>query len=697
MAPSLLWSLAHDFVVRDEGMGTHKGCPYVIREGSTSLPDALDRLDRACVAVTRRVAFVGVVAMLLIAFATTLDVLLRWLISRPIHGLNEIVGMGMAVAVAATFPAGAAQRVNLTIDALAQKLSIRTSGWLKVAASLALLLFYGLLAWRVGAYADKLQARAAETVYIQLPIAPFMWSVAAFLALAAAAQAVGFFVTLRYALAGVAEPGGWSIGREDAAVAADDRPMVPLGRVLLEGLALLAGLAVLVVLFVTSLPVLSAWVQANPGTFLVIVLALLWVLLLLYVPLAVVMGLIGLVGTIVFVGLEPALNVLGNESVQFLTNSQVAVLPLFLMMGSLAVVAGMSGDIYELAHTLLAHRRGGLALATIGGCAGFGALTGSSLATVATIGRVALPEMNARGYSVSLSTGSVAAGGTLGALVPPSIPLIFYALLTEQSIGQLFIAAVIPAAIAVVFYLAAISLTVRLVPGSAPAKRERPNPQEILRAFRRAWPALLLLAVVVVSIYTGICTETEAAAIGTGGAFLFALARGRINRATVLQVMGETTATTALIYLIIFGVLVFSFSMGVTGLPARLTAFVKSLDLRPIAVLGFFLIVYLFLGAIMDSNTVMFVTIPIVTPLIAGMGYDLVWWGIINLIVLETGLITPPFGIHLFVLKSIAGANVPLGVVYRGVMPFVLADLIKLALIVFIPGLALWLPSTMIR
>jgi tripartite ATP-independent transporter DctM subunit len=248
-----------------------------------------------------------------------------------------------------------------------------------------------------------------------------------------------------------------------------------------------------------------------------------------------------------------------------------------------------------------------------------------------------------------------------------------------------------------VLYLAAISLTVRLVPDAAPAKRERANPREIAAAFRRAWGALLLLGIVVVSIYTGICTETEAAAIGTGGAFLFALARGRITRRTVLQVMGETTATTALIYLIIFGVLVFSFAMGVTGLPARLTAFVESLDLRPIAVIGFFLVVYLFLGAIMDSNTVMFVTIPIVTPLIAAMGYDLVWWGIVNLIVLETGLITPPFGIHLFVLKSIAGANVPLGTVYRGVTPFVVADLTKLALIVFIPALALWLPSTMIR
>jgi tripartite ATP-independent transporter DctM subunit len=359
------------------------------------------------------------------------------------------------------------------------------------------------------------------------------------------------------------------------------------------------------------------------------------------------------------------------------------------------VVAGMSSDVYELAHKLLAHRRGGLALATIGGCAGFGALTGSSLATVATIGRVAMPEMAARGYAKGLAAGTVAAGGTLGALVPPSIPLIFYALLTESSIGRLFIAAVIPAAIGVTLYLIAISIYVRLNPAAAPVETQRANWAEILHAVRRAWAALLLLTLVVGAIYTGICTETEAAALGAGGAFIAALARGKITRATLLQVMGETTGITALIYLIIIGVLSFSFSMGVTGLPQQMTEFIGGLHLGPIVILGIILLVYLALGAIMDSNTVMFVTIPIVTPLITGMGYDLVWWGIINLVVLETGLITPPFGLHLFVLKSIAGGDVPLGTVYRGVLPFVCADLVKLALLVLFPVLALWLPSTM--
>jgi tripartite ATP-independent transporter DctM subunit len=519
-----------------------------------------------------------------------------------------------------------------------------------------------------------------------------------FLAITALAQLVIVLANVRCVLSRVTIPAGWTIGSQaEKADPGGETIFVSEARVLIVGGIVLALTAMIVFALYALLGPISRFATGNALWFGFIVVVLLWLLLLLYVPLAVVMGMLGLFTAIVFIGLDPALTVLGNESVQFLTNYQVAVLPMFLMMGSFAVAAGMSGDIYELAHKLLGHRRGGLALATIGGCAGFGALTGSSLATVATIGRVALPEMAARGYSIPLAAGSVAAGGTLGALIPPSIPLVFYALLTETSIGQLFIAAVIPGLLAVALYLIAISLTVRIVPNSAPLASERANWSEILQAFRRAWAALLLLTVVVGAIYTGICTETEAAAIGAGGAFIVALARGRINRATLLRVMGETTATTALLYLIIIGVLMFSFSMGVTGLPRKMTDFVTDLHLAPVVVLALLLLIYLALGAIMDSNTVMFITIPIVTPLIMGMGYDLVWWGIINLIVLETGLITPPFGIHLFVLKSIAGVNVPLPVVYRGALPFVIADLIKLALLVAFPALALWLPSTMVK
>lgn len=656
----------------------------------------LESLDRRSVAVTQRVAFIGVLAMLFVAFTTIADVLLRWLFNSPIDGLSEIEGMALAVAVAGCFPAGAALRVNLTIDLIGGRVSPRTLAWLKALGGLALLVFYALIAWRIGEFAWKLQARDAETVYVKLPIAPFMWAVAAFLAVSALVQLINFIVCVKYAMAGVPDPSGWAIENGEKPVVA--KPVVAVNPVALASVAILALAAAALALWTvqTNMDAMSQLARSYPGTLALAVMLMVWVLLVLCVPLAVALGLLGVLCSALMIGLDPALNVLGNESAQFLTNSQVAVVPMFLMMGSFAVVAGMSEDIYDLAHSLFSSLRGGLALATIGGCGGFGALTGSSLATVATIGRVALPEMRARGYSAELATGCVAAGGTLGALVPPSIPLIFYAFLTETSIGQLFIAAVIPAALAIGLYMLAILVHVRLVPGSAPATTDRPSIGDIGRAMKKAWAALLLFGIVLGGIYGGIFTETEAAAVGAVGAFITALLRGRLSRESVLRVMGETTATTALLYLIIFGVLSFSFSMGVTGLPQRMTTFFQDLDWAPIAVIAVLLLIYLILGCIMDSNTIMFVTVPIVAPLVAGMHYDLIWWGIINLVVLETGLITPPFGIHLFVLKSIVGSDAPLGVVYRGVIPFVIADLVKLVLLVAFPALVLWLPSTML-
>ena len=622
----------------------------------------LKAFEARCLGVTQRVAFVGVLGMLFIAFITIADVVLRFLFNKPIAGMAEVTSMALAVTVAACLPAGAAARVNLTVELFETRASAVTRARLRLFGALVLLVFYAFLAWRLGAYAHSLQARNAVTVYLGIPMAPFIWTVALFLATSTLVQFLSLMVMAQR----------WTTA------------------LLLVGAALLAlaGLA-------AGFPQLVAWAKAAPGTTSTLIVLLVWVLLILYVPLAAALGLLGLLCAGLMLGAEPALSVLGNEAAQFLTNPQVAVVPMFLMMGSFAVAAGMAEDIYDLAHAVFAQFRGGLALATIGGCGGFGALTGSSLATVATIGRVALPEMTSRGYSPALAAGCVAAGGTLGALVPPSIPLIFYAFLTETSIGQLFIAAVIPAVMAIVFYLIAIVAYVHFVPNAAPARAERTDWGAVARAAKKAWAALLLFVVVLGGIYGGVFTETEAAAVGAVGAFLFALFRGRMNRGSFSQVIGETTATTALLYLIIFGVLTFSFSMGVTGLPERMTAMVKELNWAPVAVLFLLLAIYIALGCIMDSNTVMFVTIPIVAPLISALGYDLVWWGVINLVVLETGLITPPFGIHLFVLKGIAGGDVPLGQVYRGVMPFVAADLLKLALLVIFPSLALWLPALM--
>jgi tripartite ATP-independent transporter DctM subunit len=414
------------------------------------------------------------------------------------------------------------------------------------------------------------------------------------------------------------------------------------------------------------------------------------------VPLAAVMGLTGLVGSAMFINFAPAFSTFATEATGFLTNSQVATLPLFLMMGSFAAVSGMSDDMYRLGHVLLSRRRGGLALATIGGCAGFGALTGSSLATAATIGRVAIPEMQARGYSPALATGCCAAGGTLGPIVPPgSGPIIVYALLTEASIGQLFVASVGPAILTILFYFIVVMIYVRVAPGSAPATRER-EPGELRKVARDCIPVGILFFAVMGGLYLGVFTDTESAAVGAVGAFIFAAWRGKLGRGAFWAVMAETTATTAMVYGLIFGAQMFSFFVGVSTLAQAATAFVASLHWPGLAVMFVILLGYLLLGSLMEAFAVMVITVPIVTPLVLSLGYDLVWWGIIMLIVVEVGMIHPPLGLNVFVLKSIL-PDVPLWTIYKGVLPFCAADILKLILMVLIPAITLWLPSTMVH
>jgi tripartite ATP-independent transporter DctM subunit len=462
-------------------------------------------------------------------------------------------------------------------------------------------------------------------------------------------------------------------------------------------IAIAASLAVFAVVAfaLADFGAFAAWAGENQGPLLLAAFCLMWTMLLLLVPLAAVLGLVGLVGIATVTGFQPALSAFATEASRFLTDYQIATLPLFLMMGSFAAVAGVAGDVYRLANAVVGSLRGGLALATIAGCAGFGTVTGSSIATIATFGRISLPEMRARGYSPALATGCVAAGGNLGALIPPSGPLILFALLTEASIGQLFIAAIVPGLLAYALYSLAILCYVRFAPRSVPPA-SRTNFGELVTALRQCGAVVILFGVVIGGMYTGVFTATEAAAVGAFMAFLLALARGRLRLATFWQVMGETTTSTALIYTLIFGALSFSFFVGVTSLPERLTGFISGLDLAPIAIIAVILLIYIGLGCIMDSFAILVITVPIVTPLILFLGYDMVWWGIINLAIVEMSTLTPPFGIHVFVLKAMV-QDVPMATIFKGVFSFVAADVVKIALLVLFPILALWLPSTMFK
>jgi tripartite ATP-independent transporter DctM subunit len=638
-----------------------------------------ERLEEVLGDLSRPIAFIGVLGMLIVAGVTMFDVLARWLVSGGVPALNEIVSMTFAVAVAACIPCGLAQRVSLKIDLFENAIRGNWRLVIDVMGDVLLTVFFALLTVGIYIYAASLASEGRTTVILALPQAPFMYATAALLAAAVVVQAVISLNSFRRLLA------LWD-SRQDG-------PATSLGlRVFAASLGLVVA-ALAVAGFIDAW-LLVDFARANPGSTVAIACILLWSLLMLLLPLAAVMGLIGIAATAMFIGFAPAYSTFASEATGFLTNSQIAVLPLFLMMGSFCAIAGMAEDVYAAAHALLANRRGGLAMATIGGCAWFGAVTGSTVATAATIGRVALPEMKARGYSPSLSLGCVAAGGTLGNLVPPgSAPLVLFALLTEASIGQLFIASVIPALLAIVAYLVTVALYTRVAPASAPPVETR-IPGELRRAAKRCGPVTALFVIVLGGLFAGVFTATESAAVGAFGAFLIALLRGKLHRRSFWSVVAETTSTTALIYSLVFGALIFAFFTGVSGLTEAASKSIVGLGWEPLAVVALLLIVFLVLGTFMDSYAIMIITIPIVTPLITSAGYDLVWWGVINLFVIEIGGISPPFGLTMFVLRSVGDA--PMSAIFKGVTPFCIAGTVVLAILVLFPQLVLWLPSMMI-
>ena len=421
--------------------------------------------------------------------------------------------------------------------------------------------------------------------------------------------------------------------------------------------------------------------------------AFMFLLIGLHIPIGVSMALAGLVGFGFLAGFGPAVSLFATEPAGVIANLDLAVIPLFLLMGSLAGVSGLSSDIYRLAYALVGHRRGGLALATIGGCAGFGAVCGSSIATAATMGRVALPEMIERGYAPTLASGSIAAGGTLGMLIPPSVIMVIYAFLAEQFVITLFIAALIPGVLAVVLYFIAIGIFVRLQPESGPTGEKMDWPER-LRVFSQSWAVLFLMVAVIGGIYGGIFTVTEAASLGVGLAFFFTVTRGRLNRETFIQVMRETASNSALIYVIISGASIFTYFITATKMPDALVTQIAAMELHPLMVIFVLMVVYLILGSIFDTIAAMVITMPFVFPLIVSMGYSPIWWGVVLVMVIEIGMITPPIGLNVFVIFGVA-RTIPLGTIFRGILPFLYADLVRLTLIVLLPTLVLWLPKTL--
>ena len=418
--------------------------------------------------------------------------------------------------------------------------------------------------------------------------------------------------------------------------------------------------------------------------------AAMFMLMSLRIPIAISMAAVGVIGLGLMRSWPAAFSSTATEILD-IAKYTLSVVPLFILMGNFVTKAGLSRELYHAAYTFIGHRRGGLAMSTILACAGFGAICGSSIATAATMAKVAMPEMRRFKYVDSFAAGSIAAGGTLGILIPPSVIMVIYGIMTEQSIGALFAAGIIPGIVATVFYIVAAAIVTARNPELGPPG-EKTSWAGRVSALKKIWGVLLLFGVVMGGMYGGFFTPTEAAGIGASGGFFFALFRGQLTVRIVKDVLIDSGRTTAMLFTILIGASIFANFMNFTSLPGDLQAFVTQFQIHPMAVIVAICVIYVILGTAMEELSMILLTVPIFFPLVVHLGFDPIWFGILIVCVVEIGMISPPVGMNVFVLRSVL-PDVPTSAIWRGVTPFLIADLFRLALLIAVPSITLFLPK----
>jgi tripartite ATP-independent transporter DctM subunit len=413
------------------------------------------------------------------------------------------------------------------------------------------------------------------------------------------------------------------------------------------------------------------------------------------VPIATALAFVGFCGYAWLNGWTPALSMVATVTKDSTLAYSLIVLPLFVLMGNLVAGAGISGDLFRAAQAFVGKRRGGLAMATVVACGGFGAICGSSVATAATMGKVAIPSMRKLGYSDSLSAAAVAAGGTLGILIPPSVIMVVYGVATQTHIGMLFAAGIVPGVIAIGGYMLAVKWSVWRDPDLAPLA-EGKEPVGKLALLKSLWPVVLIFGIVMGGIYGGLFTSIEASGIGAAAALLFALTHHSLKLKDIYAILVDTARTSAMMFAIILGAALFGEFVNLTGVHEGLLQVVKASGLPPFGVILLMIALYILLGTVLESLSMILLTVPIFFPIVLSLGYDPVWFGILVVMVVEIGLITPPIGVNLFVIRSVM-PDIPMSSVVRGVIPFIVADILRILLIAAVPALTLWLPHLMFK
>jgi len=431
----------------------------------------------------------------------------------------------------------------------------------------------------------------------------------------------------------------------------------------------------------------------SPDAVAVIGFLVLFGLMLLRVPVGMAMGLVGVTGYAYIAGPGPALKLIGQSSMRTVTDYTFGVIPMFMLMGAFVSVSGVSKELFRAANAFIGHMRGGLGVATVLACGGFAAICGSSVATAATFSSVAYPEMRRFGYPQSFSTGVIAAGGTLGAMLPPSTVLAVYAILTQQDIGKLFMAGIVPGLLAMLLYVITIMIIVRVRPDWLP-KGEQKSWGERFRGLKDVWAPLVLFMFVIGGLYGGFFTPTEAGGVGASGAFLLGVLRGKLDKAGVREALLSATRTAAAVFTVLIGALLFGYFLTITQVPQKLTEMLTGMGVGRYGVLAMIMVVYLVLGCLMDAMAMIILTVPIIYPVIIQLGFDPIWFGVIIVMTVELGLIHPPVGMNVFVIKSVV-KDVSFTTIFKGVIPFVITDLLRLVILISFPIIALWLPARM--
>ena len=620
-----------------------------------------DFIEKRVEPVTRVINAVGACTALTMVILVTVHVLSRALFKKPLMGTVELEELMIVILVFLGMAYTQVKGMHISVDFLTSRLSERTQNILSVATSLLSLLLFFALSWQSILLSLIYLNKGNATFHIRIPLFWVIWIIA-----------LGFFLCGVISLKHIFQATSETIRKGDAS-------------------------RVIAVAFVTllfgTIPFWSGLIGLEYNLKIVQIIGLVMLLILLFsgMLIGVVLGVLGFLGMAVLFGPGAGFGLFKTVPFSTTASYSLCVIPFFILMGELCFHAGLSEKLYGVAYRWVGQFRGGLSMATVLACGAFSAVSGSSLATAATMGTVSLPEMKRYNYAETLATGSIAAGGTIGILIPPSVILIIYGILVEVSIAELFFAGIIPGLISLLYYIITINIWTRINPDVGP-----PGPKTLfadkVRSLKNTWEVLSLFLLIMGGIYGGLFTPTEAGAIGASGALLFGLIRKRLSWKDLYNSLLSTGRTTSMVFLVVIGTAIYGYFLTSTQLPMELADYVVGLEVRPIIIVMAIIMVCFALGCVMGTLPLVFITVPIFAPVIETLGYDLIWFGVIVVVVSEIGLITPPVGMNVFIMKGVAG-DVPLGTIFRGIFPFLIADFARLITLISFPALSLFLPQ----